>query len=230
MGDELAGGMEVALRVRRRLEQLPVPIAIAVRCLDLARGVEHEPQLRRRVEREAVGRAPRHVDVVVLGERNGAEDRLELPAALVDEEQLVAIAVAVERLGLGLGLADRRLEVGVPHQRAPPRDRIARRLQLTGLQMPVDVRVRDPFLVLEWLELAGLGDPARRLEVVKDRLVAAEALEPEHLLDQQPSVVAELHVALPWNVSEAVVSHLLPPAALLVARSSLLELRATSYE
>ena len=64
--------------------------------------------------------------------------------------------------------------------------------------------------VLDRLEVARLGDPARRLEVVEDRLVAREALVAHHLLDQQPAVVAELGVALAGDVPEPVVPHRLP--------------------
>src|SRR5256885_9310418 len=50
-----------------------------------------------------------------------------------------------------------------------------------------------------------LHDAAGRLEVVEDRLVAGEALEPHHLFGEERAVVAELDVALARNVSEALV-------------------------
>ena len=76
--------------------------------------------------------------------------------------------------------------------------------------------VGDPLLVLDRGELAGIGDPAGRLDVVEDRLVPREALEAHHLLDQQASaavaraVLPELAVALGRDLAELVVPHRLP--------------------
>ena len=208
VGAQFGRRVEVALGERRRLEQLAVAVAVAVRGLDLARGVEDEPGLRALAEREPVGGPARDHDVVVLAVRHVAEDRLERPRALADEDQLVALAVAVEAFGLLDRAAERDLDVVVPHQAAPAADRVAARLGLGGLQVAVDVRVGDPLAVLDRLEGARLGDPARRLAVVEDRLVAREALVAHHLLDEQPAravVAAELRVALRRELSEPVV-------------------------
>ena len=83
---ELRRRMEVALRERRGLGELPVAVAVAVGRLDLARRVEAHPELlHARVGLEAVGRPARDHDVFVRMEREPAEDRLELARALVDE-------------------------------------------------------------------------------------------------------------------------------------------------
>jgi hypothetical protein len=71
----------------------------------------------------------------------------------------------------------------------------------------VDVGVRHPLLALDRLELADLLDPARAPQVVEDRLVAREALEAQHLLDEQGAVLAELDVPLGRDVAQAGVAH-----------------------
>jgi hypothetical protein len=199
--------MEVALGIRRRLQQLPVAVAVAIRGLDLTGGVEHEPRLRRLIEFEPVGRPPRNHDVVVLPVGDLPEHRLERARALADEDHLVPLAVAVEGLGLRVRPADRELQVRVPHQAAPARNRIAFGRHPAGHQVPVDVGFGDPLAVLDGRVLVRLRDPARRLEVIEDRLVARESLEAHHLLDQQPPVVAELDVALARDVSKLLVAH-----------------------
>ncbi len=65
--------------------------------------------------------------------------------------------------------------------------------------------VRQPFLALDRLEAGEVHHAARRVEVVQDRLVAGEPLEPHHLLGEERAVVAKLDVALPRNVAEALV-------------------------
>ena len=118
---ELGRRMEVALAERRVLEQLPVAVAVAVGGLDLARGVEAEPDLVARLVRvhpHPVGRAARDHDVVVRAVGNVAEDRLDRAGSAVDEEDLVALAVAVEALALLGRLGDRDLDVAVPLQEA----------------------------------------------------------------------------------------------------------------
>ena len=67
------------------------------------------------------------------------------------------------------------------------------------------VRVRNPLVALDLLEVADLHDAARRLEVVQDRLHPDEALHAHDLLGQERSVVAELDVTLARDVAEALV-------------------------
>jgi hypothetical protein len=152
--------MEVALRERRVLEQLAVAVAVAVRRLDLARRVEGQPALRR-VEAEAVRRPARDHDVVVLAVRQRAEDRLDDALALVDEDDLVALAVAVEVVGLGLRDADPDLDVVVVLEHAPAQHRVAQRLHRARVGEAVHVRLGHPFLEHDRLELADLLDAAR---------------------------------------------------------------------
>src|ERR671924_263799 len=110
MGLEVLGRMQVAMRERRRLEQLPVAVPVAIRGLELARRVEDEHQLSLVLEAEPVGGPPRDDDVVVLAVGQGAEHRLQLTGALVHEDQLVAVATSVEGFGLLDGAAERALE------------------------------------------------------------------------------------------------------------------------
>ena len=199
--------MEVALRERRRLGELPVAVAVAVRRLDLARRVEREPRVRTLAQHDAVRRAARDDHVVVRAERKPAEDGLHLARALVDEQDLVALAVAVEAVGVLGGLADPHLDVGVEHQDLAAEDRVALRLERDGVGQPVDVGVGHPLVELDRLELADLGDAARRVQVVEDRLVAGEALVAHHLLGQERPVLAELGMALGRQAAHRHVAH-----------------------
>src|SRR5439155_1354953 len=92
--DQLGRRVEVALRERRVLEQLAVAVAIPVGGLDLARREEGQPRVRPVAEVHAVRRAARDDDVVVALEGQRPERRLELARALVDEQHLVALAIA----------------------------------------------------------------------------------------------------------------------------------------
>ncbi len=213
--EQLGRRVEVALRERRVLEQLPVAVAVAVRGLDLARRVEGKPALRP-VEAEAVGRPARDHDVVVPAVGQRAEHRLEHALALVDEDDLVALAVAVEVVGLRLRDADAHLDVGVVLQHAAAQHCVALGLEARGVGEPVHVRLGHPLLELDRRELAHVLDAAGRPQVVEDRLVAAEALEAEDLLHQQRRRavagarrvgIAELDVALGRDLAEVVVAH-----------------------
>ena len=123
----------------------------------------------------------------------------------MDEDHFVALAVAEEAVHDLRRPAERDLDVVVPHQELPAAERIAAGVDVPRLQVQRLVLVGHPLLALDRLEVAELLDAAWRREVVEDRLVPREALEPHDLLGQQRAVVAELDVALPRNVAEALV-------------------------
>ena len=119
VGLQLGRRVDIAVVVGRVLEQLPVLVAVAARDLDEAGRLEHEVALLA-LGPEAVRRPARHDDVVALPVREVAEDRLEGASALVDEDHLVALAVAVEVVHLLARPAERDLDVVVPHQQLAP--------------------------------------------------------------------------------------------------------------
>ena len=96
VGRHLLGRADVALAVRGVLEQLAVLVAVAPRRLDLRRALQPEHPLRVAIRDEAIGRPDGDHQVVPRAVGDRAEDRLESPAPLVDEEHLVRLAVAVE--------------------------------------------------------------------------------------------------------------------------------------
>jgi hypothetical protein len=200
--------VEVALGERRVLQQLAVAVAIAARRLDLAGRVERQPGLRTAVHPHPVGRAARDHDIVVARVGQRPEDRLHGARSLVDEQHLVALAVAIEGVELLRRLADGDLNVVVEHQDAAPEDRVAGGAQRRGVRQPVHVRVGDPLVQRERLERADLGDVAGRAHVMEDRLVAGEALVAHDLLDEQPAIlVAELGMALGRQIAHRDVPH-----------------------
>src|SRR5206468_2068571 len=154
---------------------------------------------------EAVRRAAGHDEVIAVLVRHVAEDRLEDAAALVDEDDLVALAVPEEVLHRLLRAAQRDLDVVVPHQDAPAADLVAGLVDLERVEMAVRVLVGNPFVALDLLEAVELHDAARRLQVVEDRLVPGESLEPHHLLGEKRPVLAKLDVPLARDVAETLV-------------------------
>src|SRR5204863_354174 len=112
----------------------------------------------RAVAAEPVRRPARDDDIVALAVRQIAVDRLEDARALVDEDDLVALAVPVEELHRLVRPAERDLDVRVPHQQAPSADRVALLLDAHRPQVPVGVRVRHPLLALDRFEGPELGD------------------------------------------------------------------------
>src|SRR5262249_6528396 len=124
------------------------------------------------------------------------EDRLEGPVPLVDEDDLVALAIAEEVVHRPIRPAEGDLDIGVPHEGSPARDLVALRADVVRVLEPVRVRLGDPLLAFNRRERPELLHAARRLEVVEDRFVAREALEAHDLLGQEPAVLAEHDVAL----------------------------------
>src|SRR3954452_2693342 len=202
---QLGRRMDVAVVVRRALEHLAVLVPIAARDLDQAGRLEHEVALLLALGAEPVGRPARDDEIVALPVRHVAEDGLERARSFVHEDDLVALAVAEEVVHLLLRAAEGDLDIVVPHQHAPPGDLVPLRVDVVRLEVAMRVRVGNPFVVLQLLEVADLHDAAGRLEVVQDRLHPDEALHPHDLFGQELSVVTELDVALPRNVPQALV-------------------------
>src|SRR5262245_43636170 len=157
------------------------------------------------LRREAVGGSARDDDVVALPVRKVAEDRLQRAAALVHEDDLVALAVSVEEIHRLGRPAERDLDVVVPHEQTTPADRIAFRIDLVSAQVTVSVAVRHPPLARDRLAGRDRLNTAGGMQVVQDRLVPGEALEPHDLLGQKRPVLSELDVALAREAAEVEV-------------------------
>src|SRR5207302_5910569 len=134
-----------------------------------------------------------------------AEDRLEQPAALVDEDHLVPFAVAEEVLRALARTAERDLDVRVPHQQPAARDLVALRIDVVGVEEAVRVCVRNPLVAVDLVEVAELHYTAGRLEVVQDRLLSDEALHAHHFLGEKAPIVPKLDVPLTRDVAESLV-------------------------
>src|SRR5947208_11819597 len=204
VGVQLRRRMDVAVVVRRALEHLSVVVAVALRDLDQPRRLEYEVAL---VDfgPETVGRPARDDDVVAVLVRDVAEDRLERARALVDEDDFVALAVAEEVVHLLLRAAEGDLDVVVPHQHAAAGELVAFRVDAVGLEVAMRMRVRNPLVTLDLLEVADSHHAAGRLEVVQDRLQPDETLHPHDLFGQERSVVSELDVTLAGDVAQTLV-------------------------
>src|SRR6266487_5931035 len=95
-------------------------------------------------------------DVVTRLVGDVAEDRLQRPRTLVDEDDLVSLSVPEEVVHLIPRAAEGDLDVVVPHQDAAARDLVALRVDVVRLEVPVCMRVGHPLLALELLEAADL--------------------------------------------------------------------------
>ncbi len=123
---QLGRRMDVAVVVRRALDDLAVLVPVAARDLDQARRLEDEVALRP-LRRETVRRAARDDDVVAFSVRQVAEDRLQRSRPFVDEDDLVALAVPEEVVHPLLRAAERDLDVLVPHEEPAAGDLVALR-------------------------------------------------------------------------------------------------------
>ena len=143
--------MDVAVVVRRPLEQLAVLVAVAPRDLDQCPASRRRGSAARPVGDEPVGRAARDHDVVAVRVGHVAEDRLERARALVDEDALVALAVPEEVSIRSAGrqieistslfhISSRRPVISSPSARSP------------RVEEPVLVGVGHPLVALDRLE------------------------------------------------------------------------------
>src|SRR6185369_4294628 len=114
---------------------------------------------------EPIRGAARDDDVVTVAIGQVAEDRLERPLALMDEDDLVALAVSVVVLHRSARPAERDFHVVVPHEELAARDRVALGLDSYRPEVPVLVCARIPLLAFDPVERADLLDPAGRMEV-----------------------------------------------------------------
>ena len=207
--------VQVALAVRRVLEQLPVAREVALGRRDVAVGLDRvEPAGLRRQPAVGGGTGQQHVVTAPVGER--PEDRLHGPTARLDVDALVTDRVAVERRGLGPGdhVGDADVVVGQDEPTAGDRVRAGR-----PLEEPVQPEVSrlervvgDPRLVGE-LPHVGADDRRGHPAVIEQRGVGREALLPHQLLVVQPAFgVAELGVPLGRDLADLpVVRHLRSP-------------------
>ena len=193
------GDADVALRVRRMLQQLAVVVAVPLGRLDLGRALEvQHPLGDARVGVQPPGRPDRQHEVVagVVGEV--AEVRPQQARALVDVQQLVALAVAVE--GVGRHRARRQDHaqdhVRVVEQRDPAGDGVAGGRQPGRVDELVVVRAVVRGLDGHRAQRLDPGDAGGRHDVVQERAATGEALDAEQLLGVQVAGrVAVLDVA-----------------------------------
>src|SRR6266511_5321994 len=201
---QLRRRVDVAVVIRRALEHLSVLVAVAARDLNLPGRLEDEVALLT-LGAEAIRRPARDDDVVALLVRHVAEGRLERARALVDEDDLVPLTVPEEVVHLLLGPAKGDFDVVVPHQHAPAADLVPLGVDAVRLEVPVRMRVGNPLVALDLVEVADLHHPAGRLEVVEDRLHPDEALHAHDLFREELAIVPELDVALARHLAEALI-------------------------
>ena len=210
---ELGRAVEVALGVRRVLEQLAVAVAVAVGRLDLAGRVEADPELLDVLgQAPAVRRPARDDDVVLLAEgqasrtscaarpRRGGCRRPRRPRRCGRSPRGPRSACRSRPRCRALNISSRRPLIASP----PESTGLASASRCTWVSGTHSSRTIG-------VKLADLREPAGRVQVVEDRLVAREALVAEDLLGQQRAVAPRLGMTLRGHVAEADVAHRCPP-------------------
>ena len=121
----------------------------------------------------------------------------------MDEEQLVALGVAVERGHLLSGPRHRDDTLAVVHQRVAALDQIALRRYVRRLQVVVPVDLLRPLALADGAMPRDARHPRRRVLVIEQRVDAAEALLAEQLLAVEAAVrLAELGVPLVRHLAQ----------------------------
>ena len=155
------------------LEQLAVVVPVALRRLDLGRALQVEHPLDRAgVGLEAPGRADRQDEVVARAVADRPEDRVAGALALVDEQHLVGLAVAIERRRPASGSAGRTTPMtmsvlkksGMRPVTASPRGSIA-----GGVDQAMVVVAVVGLLEADLAHRLDPVGPRRRDEVVQER-------------------------------------------------------------
>jgi hypothetical protein len=134
------------------------------------------------------------------------ELRFESPAALMHEDEVVAIGIFVEVGHLLDGAAERKDHIVVEHQLDAPGDGVALGGHLLRAEMAM---LQNRFIQrLDGARVAQmeLFDPRRRIVVIQDRLDAGEALRAQHLLCIESAIwSAELDMPLRRHLSHAYI-------------------------
>ena len=210
-------GVQVALAVRRMLEQLAVVVAIALRRLDLRRRLEvQDPLVRAGIGVQPPGRPDRQDQVVARAVAERSEDRVAEAGALVHEEHLVGDAVPVEEpVGHRTGRADHaEHDVVVEIEGHPAGDHVPARWQPAGLGEPVAMKTVVGRFELDLPNRFDAVRARRRRQVIEERAAPGETLDAEQLLRVQAAVGRPmLGMALPRDAAAGHVVHALPPRA-----------------
>ena len=198
VGEERLGGhAQVALAVRRVLQELALRGEIPLRRADVAVGLDD-------VEPGGLGAGDPAVDdgagdehVVALGHVEGAQLGLDAGRAAFDVDQLVAQGVLVQRR-IAPRHDVRQPHVGVAEQQAAAADRVdagggVRGEEVVRPQVPRQQgRVGGQGLVRE-LPAAGADDRGRDAPVVEQRGVGGEALLADEFLIAEGALLVGVH-------------------------------------
>jgi len=215
---EELGRPDVALAVRRVLEELPVVVPVALRRLQLRGGLEPKHPLGAAlVGLEPPGRPDWAHEVVPRAVAEAPEHRVPGARSLVDKDHLVGLAVPVERVLRHrlIWTGDAHHDVRVEEQRNAAGDRVALRCEILRVDQSVAMGIVVGFVELDPSDGLHLVRPGRRHEVIEKRASAREAFDPEQLLGVERAVGrAMLGVALVGHIAERQVEHRgAPPGA-----------------
>ena len=202
---------DVALAVGSALDELAVTVAVAGRRLQVpAGGLDDEhPLVAPAIREDAPEDAGGDDQVVVRAVAQRSELAVQDPLAVVNEDQLVAVRIAVPVVHRLHRSHDRDAQVRVGQQRHPAPDGVAGRPDARRPYQPVPQRAL--WLVAQLVPVGGEDafDLGRRPDVIEERLDAGEAMDAHHLLVVQGAVgLPELRVALVRHLAAPdVVAH-----------------------
>ncbi len=181
VGAELTRDADVALAVRRPLDQLTHRIEIALRRPDVAATLHHQ-ELRRLGEAIAVQDVPMDDEIIAGDEREIAVLGLEVPLPLRDIHDLVPLRVPVEMLVLPVRRHVEHRDVVVEEHR----DAVERRAPAAGDARRLEVPVLEGLVIARQVrrlaETPDRGHGRGRMNVIQQRRRAGESLDADELL------------------------------------------------
>ena len=156
---------------------------------------------------DLIDSSPRQYNVIAIRKGQLTVRRTNLSAALVHEDHLIGIRVLIEIIGSAIpGCRQYDVTIIVHQYRYAALQVIIHRRNLEALQAAVLEHFflrhlrRHIHLRLRTNDLRG------RMTMIQQRIIIAESLRGEQLLAVQTAIrLAELRVALVWDLSESVV-------------------------
>ena len=181
-------------------------VAVPLRRAHVAGALDHEEPDGRRAQPPAVQHPAGNDDVVAGPVGELAEGRLEDALALHHEDDLVALAVAVEERVLLARARHRDRDVGVEEERYPVEHRARTGGEARRAEVPVPhhaLRLRHP---AEAADRAHALDRGGQAQVIEQRRGSGEALVADQLLVVERAVVlAECDVSLAGHAPQLLV-------------------------
>ena len=171
VGPQVDGSADVALAVRRPLDELPELVAVALRPANVTATLHHQELdgAAAVVECPPMQDVPVQDDVVARPNRKVAETRLEHALAFGDINHFIRLRIAVEVIIEPVGFRPQHGNVGVEQQRRAIERRAAAPGRRRGPEVTMAQRRRLICFPDDIADLASRRDRRRRVDVIEQR-------------------------------------------------------------